>query len=282
MEFKVDADLVPLFRGLVSGLQPFAKAQEVELLFQSPLQHLYASYNPEETLSEITVLLSRIITFTPQTFKVLVCMARCSSGNDCCNLTITNTGVDLSKLGEIISSVSTGLKVENLKKGTRFIIEIPTVQNSNMAANSGVSGLLPKQYPRYYSEINKRLSSHFSNMDTLEIAAKQRGHSEGIFLKKINAVIRSHMDNSEFKVDHMANAMPLSRAQLYRRVKALTKMSPSQYLRFVRLETAKNLLQARDNDLNVTEVCYKVGFASTSHFTRSFQKEFGFNPSYYK
>ena len=36
---------------------------------------------------------------------------------------------------------------------------------------------------------------------------------------------------------------------------------------------------SKDNDLNVSEVCYEVGFVSKSHFTRSFQKEFGFNPS---
>ena len=67
MGFKVVADLVPLFRGLVTGLQPFAAAQEVSLILNaSKVQALMASYNPEEALSEITVLLSRMFTFTPQ------------------------------------------------------------------------------------------------------------------------------------------------------------------------------------------------------------------------
>ena len=90
------------------------------------------------------------------------------------------------------------------------------------------------------------------------------------------------MSDTNFKVDTLSNAMALSRTQLFRKIKSLTQMSPQQYLRFVRLETAKKLLQSKDKDLNVSEVCYAVGFASKSHFTRSFQKEFGFNPSEYK
>jgi len=112
-----------------------------------------------------------------------------------------------------------------------------------------------------------------------EKAAALKSFKEGVFLKKVNAVLQSYLSDPDFKVDTLADAMALSRTQLFRKIKALTQMSPQQYLRFVRLEKAKKLLQSTDKDLNVSEVCYEVGFASKSHFTRSFQKEFGFNPS---
>lgn len=279
MGFQVTADLVPLFRGLVTGLQPFAKAQQVGLVFESKVEGLEASYNPEQALSEITVLLSRVITFTPQSYTVTVSVTQCVENHDQCVLTIENTGVDLSKLGEILASVKNGLLVERRKQGTRFIVSIPTtpVTFEPKPRNNGT--LLPKQYPNYYSAVVKRLTTHFSNTTNLEKAAALKSASEGVFLKKVNAVIRSHISNPDFKVDTLADAMALSRTQLFRKVKALTRMSPQQYLRFTRLEMAKRLLQAKDKELNVSEVCYEVGFASTSHFTRSFQKEFGFNPS---
>lgn len=283
MGFKVTADLVPLFRGLVTGLQPFAAAQEVSLVFESKISSLHASYNPEEALSEITVLLSRVITFTPQSYAIKVSVGQCDINTNHSILSIENTGVDLSKLGEILSAVRNGLSVERLEKGTRFIVSIPTNKANTVDVNSKQNGaLLPKQYPMYHAVMHKRLASHFSNTANLENAAERKGPSEGVFLKKVNAVIHSHMSDTNFKVDTLSNAMALSRTQLFRRLKRLTQMSPQQYLRFVRLETAKTLLQSKDKDLNVSEVCYEVGFASKSHFTRSFQKEFGFNPSEFK
>ncbi len=191
-------------------------------------------------------------------------------------------GVDLSKLGEILASVKNGLEVERKKQGTRFVVSIPTKPNSVISQKTGGNGnLLPKKYPNYYSVIAKRLTTHFSNTENMEKAAELKGSSEGVFLKKTNAVINSHISDPDFKVDTLADAMALSRTQLFRKIKSLTQMSPQKYLRFVRLEKAKRLLQSKDKDLNVSEVCYEVGFASKSHFTRSFQKEFGFNPSEY-
>lgn len=280
MSFSINADLVPLFRGLVTGLQPFAAAQEVELVFESSAETLLASYNPEEALSEITVLLSRVVSFTPQSYLVKVSIGECNENADQCILTIENTGVDLSKLGELLSAVKNGLLVERQKQGTRFIVSIPTKKNGTISSKSIENRrLLPKKYPMYFSAVSKRLTTHFSNTENLEKSAELRGSSEGVFLKKVNAVINSHLADSDFKVDALADAMALSRTQLFRKIKVLTQMSPQQYLRFVRLEKAKKLLQSKDKDLNVSEVCYEVGFASKSHFTRSFQKEFGFNPS---
>lgn len=280
MGFKVNADLVPLFRGLVTGLQPFAAAQDVELVFETSIENLFTSYNPEESLSEITVLLSRIITFTPQSYNVTVSVGKCNKNSDRCSLIVENSGVDLSKLGEILSAVKNGLLVERQKQGTRFIVFIPTKSSSSFSGKQNKNGnLLPRKYPNYYAAVAKRLTTYFSNTENMEKAAELKGSSEGVFLKKVNAVIQSHISDPDFKVDALANAMALSRTQLFRKVKGLTQMSPQRYLRFVRLEKAKKLLQSKDKDLNVSEVCYNVGFASKSHFTRSFQKEFGFNPS---
>ena len=55
MDFNVQADLIPLFQGLVTGLKPYAQAQDVVLDFHSDSKELYAYYNPQKVLSEITV-----------------------------------------------------------------------------------------------------------------------------------------------------------------------------------------------------------------------------------
>jgi AraC-like DNA-binding protein len=107
--------------------------------------------------------------------------------------------------------------------------------------------------------------------------AKQRGIQEGIFLKKVNAVIDSHLDKEGFSTKDLALHMALSRTQLFRKIKELTQMAPGQYIRYVRLRKAKELLL--EGQLNVSEVGYRVGFLSNSHFCRAFQRQFGINPS---
>lgn len=278
--FNVNADLVPLFHGLVTGLQPFANAQQVTLSFNAEVQHLHASYNPAEVLSEITVLLSRIITFTPQSYSVTVSVGTCHATTNNCAVSIENTGVDLSRVVEIVSTVCNGLLLEKVNRGTRFVIEIPVKpEAATVKISTGNGPLTPKKYPFYFSAISKRLASHFSNSKNLENTVSQLNATDGVFLKKVNAIINANINDSEFKVDALACAMALSRSQLFRKLKALTRMSPQKYLRFVRLDRAKKMLQSKSVDANVSEVCYQTGFASKSHFTRAFQKEFGFNPS---
>ena len=279
MDFNVQADLLPLFQGLVTGLKPFAAAQNVDLSFQSKEKELLALYNPQKVLSEITVLLSRVITFTPQTFDVQVTVKRCELSNNKCFLWVENSGVNLSKLGEIIAAIPTGLFIDELPKGTRFIIEIPVGKEKFDVSNNSQVQLLPKQYPPYFREIHKRLAHHFDHTDKIQEAAQAKSPEYGVFMQKVNAVINANLNNLEFSVEELASAMALSRAQLFRKIKQLTQMSPSSYIRFTRLQEAKRLLQDKNEDYNVSEVSHSVGFSNLSHFTRSFKKQFGMTPS---
>ncbi|MEO1484804.1 MAG: AraC family transcriptional regulator [Bacteroidota bacterium] len=279
MDFEVTADVIPLVNGLVTGLTPYANAQDVDLKFISDEQQLLVSYNPQKILSEITVLLSRIITFTPQKHRVTV-KIHCSSNDvSCFTISIENTGVDLSKLGELISAISYGLHIKKKSKGTCYHIDIPFGQSLLKASQPSSHDFLPIQYPMYYATIHKRLTHHFDNVENIENMVAAKSQKEGIFLKKVNAVIHSNLDNSNFSIDHLAKSMALSRTQLFRKVKKLTQMSPAHYVRFTRLQEAKKILQTTKEERTVSEVCYSVGFLNLSHFTRSFKAQFGMNPS---
>lgn len=280
MSFRVQADIVSLFKGLVTGLTPFASAQEVDLVFSATASKLCFYYNPSDIVPDFSKMLCCIITFTPQSYKVTVTLEAAENQESTLILSITNTGVNLSKVGEISNMFNGNLTVENLKeKGTRFTIEIAAQSHPEGLKNSNIGHFLPKQYPAYYKVINKRLTTHFANLGNLEVSAMNKSPKEGVFLKKINAIITSHLQDNTFNVDKLAAAVALSRTQLFRKIKYLTKMAPGRYILFFRLQRAKRLLQSRDKDLNVSDVCYAVGFVSKSHFSRSFQKQFGFNPS---
>ncbi|MGB1032995.1 MAG: helix-turn-helix transcriptional regulator [Flavobacteriales bacterium] len=76
---------------------------------------------------------------------------------------------------------------------------------------------------------------------------------------------------------NLENQMELSKMQLYRKLKALTGMSPTLVIRDIRLNEAMKLLQK--GELNVSEVAYEVGFSDPSYFTRTFKEKFGSSPS---
>jgi AraC-like DNA-binding protein len=71
----------------------------------------------------------------------------------------------------------------------------------------------------------------------------------------------------------------ISRAQLHRKMKELTGLPVSEFIRNIRLEQAVRLL--KEQKINVTQVAYSVGFSNVAHFSTVFRKQFGVSPSEY-
>jgi YesN/AraC family two-component response regulator len=108
-----------------------------------------------------------------------------------------------------------------------------------------------------------------------EYKERLSGHDE--YLRKIVEVMEAHLDEPEFSVNELAEVMCISRSQLHRKITALTGFSTTHFIRIIRLEKAKDLLQRHAG--NVTEVAYQCGFTSQSYFTKSFTEHFGKAPS---
>lgn len=100
---------------------------------------------------------------------------------------------------------------------------------------------------------------------------------DDLFLQKLWEHIQANLSDAEFGVAELAAAVPMSQMQLYRKLKALTDKTPSQFIRSYRLQKGLELL--RKGELTVSEIAYDVGFTDPSYFSRVFQKEFGKNPS---
>jgi len=85
---------------------------------------------------------------------------------------------------------------------------------------------------------------------------------------------------SKFSIDELAKKLYISRAQLHRKLIALTGMSTTHYINYIRIEKAKHLLST--TNLRVKEVAYTVGFESTTYFSKLFKKELGVTPVSYR
>lgn len=97
------------------------------------------------------------------------------------------------------------------------------------------------------------------------------------FLKKILEVSRANISNSEFTKDEFASSLNMSASLLYKKIKSLTGLSPTDFIKTVRLDHALALLQSRK--FTVTEVSELCGFASVGYFSTVFKKHFGKSPT---
>jgi signal transduction histidine kinase/DNA-binding response OmpR family regulator/ligand-binding sensor domain-containing protein len=91
--------------------------------------------------------------------------------------------------------------------------------------------------------------------------------------------IENNIDNASYSVEQLSKDLFMDRTGLYRKLSAIVGQTPSEFIRSVRLKRAAQLLV---EGLPVAEVASKVGFGTTSYFTKCFQDEFGIKPSQYK
>ena len=97
------------------------------------------------------------------------------------------------------------------------------------------------------------------------------------FMKKLKELIVAEIDNHDFGVEQLSKQMLLSRSQLFRKIKAITNLTPNEYLRNFRLHRAMDMLQQQS--ATVSEVAYEVGFQNPGYFSKCFQELFGVTPS---
>jgi AraC-like DNA-binding protein len=105
----------------------------------------------------------------------------------------------------------------------------------------------------------------------------ERLKSEHAFVNRATALIVQRMDDTSYGVNELASALNLSRSQLHRKLQALAGCSTSRFIRTIRLEYAKDLLQQGDE--TVAEIAYRCGFNSPAYFTTCFIEHTGVVPS---
>ncbi|MCU0376916.1 MAG: ATP-binding protein [Bacteroidales bacterium] len=102
-------------------------------------------------------------------------------------------------------------------------------------------------------------------------------HYEDSFMRRVREIMLTNLADEGFDIHRLSNEMAMSRTQLYRKFRSLTNMAITEYMRYLRLQRAKQMLN--ETTLTVAETAYRTGFKNVSHFSRVFKREFGENPS---
>ncbi|WP_372757992.1 two-component regulator propeller domain-containing protein [Mariniflexile sp.] len=97
------------------------------------------------------------------------------------------------------------------------------------------------------------------------------------FIQKVLNYINDNLSDPELSVEVLASQLHLSRSQFYRKIKTLTGYTANGFLRKIRLQKAKLMIE--QGNTNISDVCYSVGFSSPSYFTKCFKEHFDILPT---
>ncbi|MCB9324061.1 MAG: response regulator [Lewinellaceae bacterium] len=103
---------------------------------------------------------------------------------------------------------------------------------------------------------------------------------EADWLEELETLVKKEVQNDLLTVDWLAPKLFLSTRQLRRRIRSLTGLSPSQYIKEVRLQEARRILEDRQ-EKTVQDVAWAVSFRDSKYFSQLFKDRFGKLPSEY-
>ncbi|MCF8358812.1 MAG: response regulator [Prolixibacteraceae bacterium] len=140
-------------------------------------------------------------------------------------------------------------------------------------------GLLKAKVDNIFS-IRKSLRERYSKQMVLKPKDVILTSPDEKFLKKLIGIVEKNIANENLDVEFLAKNMLVSRTQLYRKIGALTDMSPKEFVRELRLNRAAQIIG--QNKMNISEVAYSVGFCDVAYFRKCFKEKFGVSASSYK
>lgn len=124
-----------------------------------------------------------------------------------------------------------------------------------------------------YQQLSKQMDEDISLIAT--------NNSDKEFLDKVTSIVEENLTNPNFNIDHIAEAMFMSRASFYSKFKELTKVTPNDFVNTYRLKKATSLLMSNDG-MSISEISDALGFSSPNYFCRKFKECFNMTPTQYK
>lgn len=125
--------------------------------------------------------------------------------------------------------------------------------------------------------LRKTLQQKYSEQFLAGTAEEISIQEEDPFITKARAIVLAELDNEDFSLHELSEQLFLSRSQVHRKLKAVTGLSTSIFIRNIRLEAAKKLLIS--SELTIAEIAYEVGFKTPNYFSQIFKETFGKAPS---
>lgn len=99
------------------------------------------------------------------------------------------------------------------------------------------------------------------------------------FLANATALIEDNLSESDFSLEFFSQKLNMSKSSLYRKMKSLTRLSPFEFAKKIRMKNA--CLMLKNQKGTISDIAYFVGFTDPKYFTSCFKAEFGLTPTDY-
>ena len=169
-----------------------------------------------------------------------------------------------------------------------LLTALSDVENEKEGYFAGIDDFISKPFDPeiLYLKVSRLLEMNRTIKNETRIDGMTEPNNEAVesyddkMLKRIMSVVEKEFSKPEFDPDILAREAGLSQMQLYRKLKDITGMTPTEFIRSVRIKRAKQLLE--DERILINEISDMTGFNDPKYFSRSFSKEAGMSPSLYR
>ena len=206
-----------------------------------------------------------------------------------------NHKVDLI-ISDVMMPKMDGIELCHLIKNNIMTSHIPVIlltaktsqEDQKQGFQTGADAYITKPFDAIMLELKvnnllktrKSLIEKFKKDLILEPTKPEVVSHDEIFLHRAIGLVEAHINDSDYSINDFVNEMGMSRSALYRKLKALTDQSITEFIRTIKLKRAGQLIL--QTQLNISEIAFDLGFNDLKHFRKSFQKLFDELPSEYR
>ncbi len=182
-------------------------------------------------------------------------------GKELCNLVKTNFKTSHIPVIMLTALAEIDDKIQGLETGADAYVEKPF--NVEILKNI----------------INNLIKSRDNIKRLLEDKAIERQLTpDESFLSDVIEVIKNNLTENDFSIDKLAVILGLSRSNLFRKLKGLTQISPSDLIIKIKLSHAEELMKNKKY-IRISDIAYESGFQDPKYFSTLFRKHYGKTPT---
>lgn len=187
---------------------------------------------------------------------------------------------------EFCKAVKTNLNTSHIPI---ILLTAKTMEEDRVQAyESGANGFLTKPFSLsvLHAKINnllkdkERANCDFKKQLVFEVKELNYTGLDEKFLSQAVECVNKNLEDPEFDQEQFAVTMNVSKSTLYRKLKSLTGLNTTGFIRNIRIKAACRIMEEKKN-LRISDLAYAVGYNDPKYFAVCFKKEFGMQPSEY-
>lgn len=198
-------------------------------------------------------------------------------------------------ISDVLMQGLSGIELCSKVKGDNAINHIPIIlltassspENRLKGIEGGADDYISKPFEKELLKARveailksrNNLQKYFFNEITLKSCDLKISADYRTFLSDCIRIVEKHFAMPDFCIKTLSDKMGMSHSNLYKKVRAISGVSVSAFIRYIRLRKAAEMFLS--SDCTVSEAAYKVGINDPKYFREQFHKLFGLNPSEY-